>query len=282
MKLKTVLIIDVSYLCHRAFHAMGGLAFRGRSTGALFGFFRDLLQLRKQFHPDCIAFCFDGGHKRRRAIFPDYKLRPKSTPEEDAARKILRGQMRLLRKDYLPMMGFQNIFWAKGFEADDLIASLCKRTLRDKDRGIIVGADHDLYQLLDDDVDIFDPRKKKIYTVKDFTQEFGIPPRHWAAVKAIAGCRSDAVPGIPGVGEKTALKYILGDLPDHSAAFRKIVYHPWQKNLKLVELPFDGTPKLKLQRDPEILKGEDLKGWRFVFRILGISSKRLDDLSLAR
>ena len=106
-------------------------------------------------------------------------------------------------------------------------------------RFVIVSTDQDLWQLLSGDrVTVWNPRTKKMLTEQAFRERWGIGPSQWADVKAIAGCPGDGVPGVPGVGEKTAAKFMAGRLKDTTKAYNRVVEANdlWERNLRLVRL----------------------------------------------
>src|SRR5688572_2764510 len=103
--MKFWLIVDVSYLMHRAFHTTRDLSYRGKPTGAIYGFLKSITALKDEFNTDNIAFCFEHPHLFRRDIYPDYKKHRHTrqrTPEEQKARGILQTQIEELRTEYLP------------------------------------------------------------------------------------------------------------------------------------------------------------------------------------
>ena len=138
------------------------------------------------------------------------------------------------------------------------------------DRAVVVSSDTDLYQLLSTRVSIWKPHKKEIYTSKDFSRDYyNLDPIQWVQVKALAGCTSDAIPGIPGVGEVTAGKFLRGLLKPASKAYQSIerFQSVWQNNLPLVRLPFEGTMIPKIQTD-EVSPDK----WRNLAQRLGMKS----------
>jgi len=234
-----------------------------------------------QFETKDICFCFDSASSLRKEIYPEYKSNrkaskesPELTSEQLEELKLFqafRKQVSRLRKGYLPAIGFRNIFRAEGYEADDIIASLCETTPSEK-KVIIVSADHDLYQLLSGSVSIWQPRKGKLYTLQSFKNEFGILPNKWALVKAIAGCSSDTIPGVPRVGEKTAIRYLNKDLKEDSKAWRSIEEHKelWTSTyLPLTVIPFEGCPFFNIRKN----KFSE-SGWKSVLKQLGLKSLR--------
>lgn len=259
----TVLLIDANYITWRAFHSTG----KNLDRGTTYGFLSTLQKLRDQFQPDRIAFCFDGdGPSKREEIFPDYKGNRRIEPlavmemEKEQERKKVRQEIRDLRNQHLPALGWRNVFHSPGLEADDVIASICKGN--HDGPFVMVSADKDLYQLLDSDrVRMWEPAKNRLLDSKMFRDEWGIDPARWINVKAIAGCSSDNIPGVGGVGEKTAAKH-LADARNLRGTKK------WEKiqeslelikfNMRLVGLPYEGTPQFKL-RDDEATGGKWLK-----------------------
>lgn len=245
-----VLLVDASALCYTAYYTMGQLTRRdGFETGIVYGFFSQLGHICKTLRIAHVAFCWDSKKSRRRRLFSDYKRGRRATEKPDDLIKCY-SQFDDLRKSIVPQF-FVNNFQSTGFEADDIIASICRFPgPQENQQYIILSSDQDLYQLLTDRVSMYKINKKEMYTKWDFIDDWYIKPHLWASVKAMAGCTSDNVPGIPGVGEKTAVKYIFEiktkphKLIDTIEA-REII----KRNKPLVTLPFAGTPKYELDWD---------------------------------
>ena len=273
------IIIDCSYVCHRAFHSMPGLQSGDVPTGVIFGFFKTLIALQERFRTTRLVFAFDSkGEGRRQKLLPTYKQVRHTQPltdEETAARRLLYKQINDLRDKYLTQIGYRNVYHADGFEGDDVIASVCQN-LPKGDTAVIVSADGDLYQLISSRVSFYNPHKNVHYTPNTFKAAFGIASRDWWMVKALAGCSTDEVPGIPKVGEKTAIKYLTGELKETSKIYAVIESTEgaqiWARNVPLVRLPFAGTPRFKPVTD--VL---DLLAWHKFVDKFGMSSIR--DLS---
>lgn len=254
----TWVILDVNNLCHRAFHAMGGLSHNGAPTGAVFGLVRDALAYRDRWQATGIVFCFDDGESLRKQIYPQYKSkrRQDETEEKRIARCELYDQIDCLKYHWLNKVGFRNSFYAPGYEADDVIASVVKG-LPPADDAIIVSSDHDLYQLLKrrrrvdcmGNTLIFHPKGETIdWTV--FIGKYEVGPAQWPIVKAMAGCPSDNIIGIRGVGEKTAIKHLTGRLLP--GVIRKRINESSgivASNLLLTSLPYEGCPEFEPQPD---------------------------------
>ncbi len=251
----TWLLLDANYLMNRAFYAMGGLKHGGEPTGALYGFFRDLAILENLFVPDCCIFAFDAGYEYRLEIFPDYKKSRRTpkvpyTEDEKKLKAELSQQIQNLRTAYLPRCGYRNVLAQRGFEADDIIAAAA-RALPPGDEGVIVSSDADMWQLVTDDVWCYNPATRKATTHETFLRDWGLPPAMWPNVKALAGCDTDDVPGIDGVGEKTAAQWYRRELKDGSA--RRVAIEAGleihNRNIKLVRLPAPGLEPLEFRPD---------------------------------
>lgn len=256
----TWMVLDVSYLCHRAYWAFRGLQFDSVRTGVLYGFLRDLIILQEDHQSDRFVFCFDcpKGKYFRRQEYPRYKRERATTlldedgeRQEDEDKAEVRSTIQLLREEILFALGFTNVFFQKGYEADDVIASVVAGG-KEADTHLIVSADKDLYQLLRDGVIIWNPRTRLPTTARSFMKEYGIPPSKWVDVKAIAGCPGDNVPGVAGVAEATACKYLRGELKKgakHEAILKWVQSGRFADTIKLVLLPYPGCPDYKPRRD---------------------------------
>lgn len=267
--MKKWLVLDCPYLCHRAFHTMSDLSWKERPTGVIYGFLNCLGHLKDEFLTERIVFCFDHPYLHRRKVFPGYKKKRHSKPisdEELEAKTSLKIQMSELRKRYLPKIGFRNVFCTRGFESDDIMASIAKHC---QDSIVLVTEDADLYQCLRPNVSIYSPRKKLTMTYDRFKSQYGILPPEWATIKAMAGCPGDEIPGIRGVGEKTALRFWKGERKRIQNISRKIQNSMdlINRNMSLVQLPFEGCPQYPLRKD-HISK----EGWLEVCDELGMRS----------
>jgi len=238
------LLIDSNYLCYRAKMTTGHLQYHGVGTGVMFGFFNQLLTISQHTKPDQIIFFWDSRKNLRKEILPTYKAkrRDEQSPEEIAEWNLAFREFNNLRKYILPQIGFNNNFFQRGYESDDLIAQYVFNKGRDEDI-IIATGDDDLLQLLNGNTSIYNPAKELTVTKKDFIKKWSIQPYEWAYVKQIAGCKSDNVPGIPGVGEKKAIQYIKGEMKETTKTFQKIKdgKELIEFNRQLVVLPFVDT-----------------------------------------
>lgn len=271
--MKRWLILDSYYIARRAYYTTGALSFNDIKTGVVFGFFKEVVSLMDQFNGGPIVFCFDAKGSKRKELFPDYKKK-RHTKELDEVERLalfeMKRQVEKLRTSYLKTVGYANIFWEDGFEADDIIATTVAQ-VPEEDEVIIVSADKDFYQLISPRVRCYNPDKGVMMSLQKFVQTYGIQPRRWAQKLALAGCKTDEVPGIPGVGEKTAIKYIRGELKPTSRAFRRIESEKGAeriaRNKRLVKLPFAGTPTFTIAPD-----NVTAEGWERVCDKLGMNS----------
>lgn len=240
--------IDSNYLCWRGFHATGNMSYNGQGTGIIQNFLTAILFHARYFGVSKPIFAFDSRKNIRKNILPGYKSRNNDLSDDERAERAEVGrQITLIRKEILPALGFKNIFMQTGMEADDILA----RLVRDNpNQFIIVTADEDMLQLVDQCI-WYSPAIKKTLNEKTFIEKYGIAPRDWRRVKAIAGCSSDNVPGVPGVGEKTALKYLTGNLKKETIAHMVIQDHRKEIRLygRVVNLPHPRTEPVSIQED---------------------------------
>ncbi len=242
---QTTVIVDVSNLSHRNWHAMGGQS--RIHNPILFGMMRDIITMRSRFGARQFVFCFDGELPQlsRRLECSTYKACRKPTDH------TIHQQINMLRNEILPALGFLNILYQYNAEADDQIAN-CVGYRKPGNQYVIASGDHDLYQLLfSDRVLIYQPQPKLMVSEDDVFQRFQVWPAEWALFKALTGCDSDNVIGIDGVGPVTAASYIRESLPKTHAAFGLIAKSQdvLNANLSLTTLPHGklrlGMVKLK-------------------------------------
>jgi DNA polymerase-1 len=249
---KRWLVLDAPYLFYRSFYAMGNLSWDGDTTGVIFGFLRDLIYFQEMHMTTGTVFCFDQGKPLRKDLFPGYKAkreleRSQLSPQDRNLRRDFLKQIHSLRDELLTQIGFRNVLTKEGYEADDHIAAVCRST---QDEFVVVGSDHDLFQILSHNISIWNPHKKEMVTHQSFTRRYGIRPRQWIRVKALAGCGTDNIPGVSGVGEITAIKYLRGELrPGKVLTKIENGQDVVERNLPLVRLPFPDTPTPHLHND---------------------------------
>jgi DNA polymerase-1 len=196
-------LIDGTSYIYRGYYAFGDLTRSdGFPTNALFIVLRLALRLLREERPSHAAFVLDGRARSFRAdVFPAYKAQREKMPEP-LARQIdpIMGGIRLL--------GFP-VLREEGVEADDTIASLAAR-FKGGRPVVVVGSDKDLRQCLDEGVVLWDPsgKQERLTTLADFLAEFPAGPAHWPDYQALMGDSSDNIPGVPGVGPKTAAEIV--------------------------------------------------------------------------
>jgi DNA polymerase-1 len=209
---KRVLLFDTSSLFFRAFHALPAMnTSRGEPTSAIYGISVQLLQWLREQEPEGIAFALDAPRQTfRHEAFADYKAQRPPMPDP------LRQQLGFLDR-WLEALAAPS-FRVPGFEADDVLATLAHE-LSGTGRPVrIVTGDRDLFQVIDDRVDVlFVGRRGQrplVYDVAAVEQRFGVSARQLPAWMAIHGDRSDNLPGIVGVGTRTASKLVqqFGDI----------------------------------------------------------------------
>lgn len=250
-----MVIFDCNALCHAAKFSTRSLSFRGHKTGVIFGFTKSLIKLQENLRGDVVAFAWDSDSRQtsfRKEAYPAYKANrdEEKSPEDKRLDEIAKPQFNEIREKVLPALGFANIFMQPRLEADDIIGQIVRQqALRSDDWEVVmVTRDGDMYQLLSERVMMYDPVKKKFITAEGFTSVWGIEPKDWVLVKAIAGCSTDNVAGVPGVAEKTAIKFLNGELPPTGKIHRRIIEAEDDMLFKmsLVELPHAKTKLVEI------------------------------------
>ena len=202
-----MILIDGNSLANRAFYAVPQLTNKaGFVTNAIFGFCNMLTRVLKEEKPEYLTVAFDAGKTVfRHEMYEGYKASRKSTPEE------LRQQFPVL-KEVLTAMGVP-ILEAPGFEADDLIGTLAALGSREGLEVLIITGDRDSFQLIDGHTTVLFTRKG-ISELEHFDEAhlkevYQLAPWQIVELKGLMGDSSDDIPGVPGIGEKTAVKLLL-------------------------------------------------------------------------
>ena len=203
------MLLDGNSLAFRAFYALPTENFKtrgGLTTNAVYGFTAMLINLLRDEAPTHIAAAFDVSRQTFRSErYPEYKANRSSTPDE------FHGQIDIT-KEVLNAMGI-TVLSEPGFEADDLIATLATQAENEGYRVLVVSGDRDALQLVSDDVTVLYPRKGVSeltrFTPEAVVEKYGLTPEQYPDFAALRGDPSDNLPGIPGVGEKTASKWIV-------------------------------------------------------------------------
>ena len=226
---KLLCLIDTSAMVYRAFHAIRPLTTStGQPTNALFGFCQMLMKVLDDFRPTHVAAALDlPGKTWRHQVFPAYKAqRPPMDPELAAQFPFV---PRLLEAFALPAVGVE------GFEADDVIATLTRRGRAAGYEVLIISGDKDLMSLVGDKVVMFDTMKNKRYDLAAVAERHGVTGERLLDLLALAGDVSDNIPGVPGIGPKTALKLLaeFGDLDTLLRESERIERKSWREKMLL-------------------------------------------------
>ena len=216
------------------------------------GFLNMVLNLGFMYKTNDFIFVWDSAVSNRKRREPSYKIKRKEKQKERTEAEIkidiiTKELMTKLHKHLLNEIGFTNSFKQRGHEGDDLIAKTVRDNIGDF---VIVTSDQDMYQCLYG-AEMYVLGKMKRYTSSDFIKEYGINPCRWGEVKAIAGCSSDCVIGVAGVGEKTAIKFLNKELNPKTKAYKTLItdesFEIIKKNRYLTVLPLGSTKPLKFK-----------------------------------
>ena len=292
MDKKYFLILDSSAILYRAYYALPKLKTKkGQLINAIYGFLLVFLKSVKDFHPAYIAATFDfPAPTFRKKIYNEYKATRKKMPDE------LKSQIPVVKK-ILSIFGIP-LLEKKGYEADDIIATLSSHFKESDIQKIILTGDQDLLQLIQPDTSVYlfkaGIKKVKLWDEGSLREEYHLTPEEILDFKALRGDSSDNIPGVPGIGPKTAIDLIkkFGSLEG--------IYHALEKNnLDVHSLLRDKLKKYKNQAflskklaslQKNLTINLDLKRYQWgsykkediiqMFRELGFDSliKRLDNL----
>ncbi len=199
---ENLFIIDGHSQLYQAYYAITGLKTpSGQPINAVYGFTRMLRKILKEDNPCFMAITFDSkGPTFRHLEYNEYKSNRKPTPDD------LLTQIPML----FDIINAYNIpiFSIQGFEADDIIGTISKKASSEKIECTIITTDKDMEQLVDKYIKVFNSRKSEIRDVETIRNEKGIEPITFIDVLALSGDSSDNIPGVPGIGMKTALNLI--------------------------------------------------------------------------
>ncbi len=198
-------IIDGTSLVYRAFHAIPDTLSNseGLHTNAIYGFTQSITKILKDYSPEYMVICFDmRGPTVRHLEYEGYKAARPPMPD------LLSSQLPYIKK-ILKVLNVR-VLESPSLEADDLIAALVKKAATQKEslKSFIVSSDKDLYQLVGDGTVILDYIKGREYEEDDVEKKFGVTPKRIRDMLALAGDNSDSIPGVKGVGIKTAVKLV--------------------------------------------------------------------------
>ena len=235
--MSTYLLIDGHSQAYRAFFGVKTplTTARGEPTTAVFGFFRKLFSVLREYDPEGVAVAFDKGDTWRHEEFSDYKATRDSMPDD------MRSQMgrieQVLNALRIPIVALEN------FEADDVLGALARQAADEGHDVLILSGDRDMFQLVADRVKILytsgGPSPATIpYGVTEVADRYGgMDPDQFLEMKALVGDSSDNIPGVPGVGEKTAIRFLkeYGSLDNLYAHINEIKGPKTQQNLREAE-----------------------------------------------
>jgi DNA polymerase-1 len=191
-------LIDGTSYIYRAFHALPPLSnSRGLPTGAIYGFTTMFFKILRERAPDHVAVVFDaGGETERHREFEAYKAQRPPIPETLSPQ--IPYVYRVVEALNVPTL------MAEGYEADDIIGTVATKAAAEGFQVTIVSGDKDLFQLVGPAIQVYDPMRDKTYRVRDVEERYGVPPEAMADLMSLTGDAVDNIPGVPGVGEKTA------------------------------------------------------------------------------
>lgn len=197
-----LLLIDAYGYLHRAYHALPPLTTsKGQPINSIYGFTRMLFKVLNEQKPDYLAVCFDApGPTFRDKIYSEYKATRKETEPE------LKSQFPISR-EIVAALGLAS-FELKGFEADDLLATLALKGREKNLEVLIVSGDKDILQIVDEHVKVLNEPKQILFDPKTVREKWGVTPPQIRDVLALMGDSADNIPGVEGVGEKTAVKIV--------------------------------------------------------------------------
>lgn len=225
-----ILVIDAMNMLIRSFSLLKAMNPSGTHIGGLVGFLRSLGYVTRIFDPTRVVVVWDGkgGSGNRQNINPNYKAQRATsrithwglydTKEEEM--EALIGQLFRVQ-DYLECLPIQQIVIDK-LEADDIIAYLSKRASAAGKKVTIVSSDKDFFQLIDKNIEVYAPVKKKTFTYENIKAEIGVLPQNYNIVKALLGDNSDNLPGVKGLGIKTILSEWTSFTHDPNASLQDV------------------------------------------------------------
>jgi DNA polymerase I len=275
-------LIDGSSYIYRAYYAINRLTnSQGMPTQAVFGFIQMIRKILEQEKPEHLAMVFDAkGPTFRHDLYEEYKAHRPTMPD-DLVVQI--PYIKEVSRYYgLPMLEKQ------GFEADDIIATLAKQAEAKGFEVVIVSGDKDLMQMISPRVCMWDTLKNQVFNLETVQERFGTSPSLWVDIMGLAGDSSDNVPGVPGIGEKTAVKLIqahgsLDNLLDESTPVtppklkEKLLQYKEQALLSRTLVTLDTEVPLDLSSTDLEIQPKDAAGLKKLFLELGFK-KFIEDL----
>ena len=268
-----ILIVDAMNTLIRSFSLLKAMNPSGAHIGGLVGFLRSLGYVTRIFDPTRVIIVWDGkgGSANRKNIDPNYKAQRATSrithwglyDNKEEETEALIGQL-FRTQDYLECLPLQQIVIEK-LEADDIIAYLAKRASNAGKKVTIVSSDKDFYQLIDNNIEVYAPVKKKTFTMSNIKEEIGVLPQNYNIVKALLGDNSDNIPGVKGLGIKTILSEWKSFTYDKNASLQDIYDH--------CETQLD-------QEKPKKIFAKILHNWNRVmtnFELMNLHNSTLDE-----
>ncbi|MDR3298240.1 MAG: DNA polymerase I [Candidatus Nomurabacteria bacterium] len=206
--MKRLVIIDGKSVFYRGYYAMGGLSLPdGTPTGAVYGFAAMLIGIMSELKPDYVAVAWDKAKtniRKRREIYPEYKANRKPAPEDFYTQ--IPYLMELLEAFHVPLYEYDD------YEADDIMGSLSRKAEVAGVRVDLVSGDLDMLQIVDHDTDMYQMKKGfsdvEKFDVAAVEKKYGLKKEQFLDLKSLKGDSSDNIPGVPGIGEKGAIKLL--------------------------------------------------------------------------
>ncbi len=206
---KTIYLIDGTAYIYRAFHAIRSLSnSKGAPTNAVFGFSRMLIKLLEDRSPEHLIMFFDSrGPTFRHEFYKEYKANRPPMPDDLAVQ--IPWIKQVTEAFNIPIIEMP------GYEADDLIGTMARRAEEEGYSVVMVSGDKDFVQLVTERTVLWDPMKNKTTDLEAVREKFGLEPRQIIEVMGLSGDSSDNIPGVRGVGPKTAVTLLktYGDMP---------------------------------------------------------------------
>lgn len=243
--MSSVMLIDGNHLCHRSYHKFSNLkTIDGKPTSITYGFPMVLSSLIHRLNPDYVVTFFDGNkHKFRTDLLPTYKERDHKLgfDYED----FLSQKQEVM--ELMPKIGITTIF-RKGYEADDLIYYFFRKARKLFDKFILVSGDKDFNQLINKQFIVYNPNKDVLIDTREKCKEvFGYYPEQCVGYLSLLGDSSDNIPGLKGVGEKTAkaffekyasIKQFLESKDNFNRVDRTLLEEVQVNNKKLIDIKY--------------------------------------------